>query len=206
LREIFHRSITEQALGSYFNPAALETVIVANLGQDANRYQFFHDYFHYDNNSFTAGNAYLDQMRQAVVEALQSGQAPLARQSFGRLTHTAQDFYAHSNYVSLWRQQHPGKAPDEIHPQLVNLVADPRLRSGRLYFPLELLWFIPVLKPYVSPLLPRDSHAWMNLDDPSRPDFEYAFVAAVKRTRAEYLHLSENLSDPHIALLTGQGQ
>lgn len=204
MKTAYHRSITRQALEADFEPAALERVIVANLGQDALRYQFGHDHFHYDNNAFVAGDAYLDQLRRAVLQALQAGQAEPARQFLGRLTHTVQDFYAHSNYVNLWRELYPHEPPEKIHPQLVNLVQDARLRSGRLYFPLEVFSFIPFLEPYVLPRLPRDSHAWMNLDDPSRPNFEYARLAAVKRTRNEYLSLTEKLSAAHVSLLTGK--
>lgn len=204
MKTVYHRSITVQALEPYFDPAALESVVAANLGQDALRYQLGHDHFHYDNNAFVAGDAYLDQLRRAVTDALQRGEGEAARQFLGRLTHTAQDFYAHSNYISLWRELYPQEPPEKIHPQLVNLVKDPRLRSGRLYFPLEVFSFIPVFQPHVLPLLPRDSHAWMNLDDPSRPNFEYAFAAAVKRTRNEYLSLTERLSGAHASLLTGK--
>jgi len=199
----YHRAITEQALQPYFGSTALETIVAANLGQDAIRYQFGHDHFHYDNNSFTAGNAYLDQLRQLVMDALQRDEAFSARESFGKLTHAAQDFYAHSNYVALWRQLNPQADPDQIHPLLVNLLQDPGLRSGRLYYPLEIFSFFPLSKPYVLPFLPRDSHAWMNKDDPSKADFAYAFAAAVKRTQAEYAALAESLSSSQIALWTG---
>jgi hypothetical protein len=198
----YHRSLTVQALSPYFGKNALETVVVANLGQDAWYYQFGHSHFHYDNNSFAAGNAYIDELRRSVMEALQRGQAVPARQFFGRLTHTAQDFYAHSNYIALWRDSHPGAA-DEIDPLLASLLSDSRLCSGRIYYPLEILAFIPVLRPYVLPLLPRDSHAWMNLDDRSRPDFDYAYASAVKRTRLEFERICQALSPEQIQQLTG---
>ncbi len=184
----YHREITQTALAAHFSPAVLEEVIRANLGQDALRYQFgTHPHFHYDENSFAAADQYLEELRRATLEALSAGKnALLARQSFGRLTHAAQDFYAHSNYVTLWREQNPGAAPEQIAPQLASLTSDSRLRSGRVYYPLELFSFFEPLKPLVQPLLPRDSHAWMNKDDPSRPDFSYAFAAAQKRTLLEF--------------------
>jgi hypothetical protein len=199
----FHRLITSQALSSHFSRTALETVILANLGQDLWRYQVGHDHFHYDNNSFVAGDAYLDELRLSVMKALQRGQAMPARQFFGQLTHAAQDFYAHSNYIALWRESHPGALPDEIDPLLAELLSDSCLHSGRIYYPLEVFAFIPALKPYVLPLLPRDSHAWMNLDDPSRPDFEYAYAAAVKRTKLEFESLCQALPPEQNQLLTG---
>lgn len=186
MKEKYHRAITEQALRPHFDAAMLEEIVRANLGQDVIRYQFSHDHFHYDNNAFAAGDAYIAEQRRAVIETLQGGgPASLARAAFGRLTHTAQDFYAHSNYTALWRERHPGAMPDDIAPYLAEVVSDPRLKSGRIYPPLEYLSFLPLLAPLVIPMLPRDSHAWMNKDDPSRPDFDYAYVAAVKRTEYE---------------------
>lgn len=186
MKEKYHRAITEQALRPHFDSTALEEIVRANLGQDAIRYQFGHDHFHYDNNAFAAGDAYIAEQRRSVVETLQAGKpASLARAAFGRLTHSAQDFYAHSNYTALWRERHPGAAPNDIEPYLAEVVSDSRLISGRIYPPLEYFSFLPLLAPLVIPLLPRDSHAWMNKDDPSRPDFAYAFAAAVKRTQHE---------------------
>ncbi len=196
----YHRAITEQALRLHFDPAALEEVVRANLGQDAVRYQFGHDHFHYDNNSFAAGDAYLEKQRSLVIETLQAGgPASLARAAFGRLTHTAQDFYAHSNYIALWRERHPGAVPDVIEPYLAEVVCDSRLSSGRIYPPLEYFSFIPLLAPLIIPLLPRDSHAWMNKDDPSRPDFAYAYAAAVKRTELELEQICQTLTPPQLS-------
>lgn len=187
MKERYHRALTEEALRPHFAPAALEEIVRANLGQDALRYQFGHDHFHYDNNAFQASDAYLAQQRRLVLETLQrGGPASTARAAFGRLTHSAQDFYAHSNYVTLWRERFPQAAPEEIEPLLPDLLSDPRLISGRIYPPLEYLTFFPWLAALVIPLLPRDSHAWMNRDDPSRPDFDYAYAAALKRTRLEW--------------------
>lgn len=201
----YHRAITLQALESYFSAEALKSIIRANLGQDAIHYQFGHDHFHYDSNSFAAGDAYIAEQRRTVIETLQNGLEVLpARAAFGRLTHTAQDFYAHSNYTALWRERHPGAAPDSIDPDLAEVVKDPRLHSGRIYHPLELFSFIPVLKPLVMPLLPRDSHAWMNKDDPGQPDFEYAFAAAVKRTALEFESIRRACSAAQLTRFSGQ--
>lgn len=201
----YHRAITEQALRPHFSSDALESIIQANVGQDAIRYQLGYDHFHYDNNSFVAGDAYITEQRRAVLEALQNGgNVSLARAAFGRLVHTAQDFYAHSNYTALWRERHSGAAPDQIHPQLAEVIHDPRLKSGRLYYPLELFAFIPLFKPLILPLLPRDSHAWVNKDDPGQPDFDYACIAAVKRTVLEFERVQDTLSPSQAALFTGR--
>src|SRR5690242_8169225 len=113
----YHRAMTRQALEPRVSAAALETIITANLGQDILRYQFGHDHFHYDSNAFPAGDAYMEEQRRDITVALAQGQALPAQQAFGRLAHAAQDFYAHSNYVTLWRERNPHATPDEIEPQ-----------------------------------------------------------------------------------------
>lgn len=203
MKEKYHRAITGQALRLYFEPAALEEVIRANVGQDALRYQFGHDHFHYDNNAFAAGDAYIAEQRRVVLETLQnSGLVSLARAAFGRLIHAAQDFYAHSNYTALWRERHPEAAPAAIEPSLADVLNDPRLLSGRIYSPLEYFSFLPLLAPLVIPLLPRDSHAWMNRDDPSRPDFDYAYTAALKRTEDEFEQIRRALTPQQMFAFT----
>ncbi len=121
---------------------------------------------------------------------MERGEAKRAWEAFGRLTHTAQDFYSHSNYVDLWLAIQPNglvPAPREIDPLDDALVENPSLRSGKMYFPLGFLSFLPGIKELIIPLMPRDSHAWMNLDSEARgPLFEYAFHAAIKRTRFEF--------------------
>lgn len=203
MKKKYHREITREALGSYVDPSALETIIAANLGQDALRYQIGHDHFHYDSSAFQPADAYVEALRQAVQSSLEQNDTLAARLSLGRLTHTVQDFYAHSNYVSLWRERHPDAPADQIEPELPELRQDARLRSGRLYYPLEALSFVPLLKPFILPFLPRDSHAWMNIDAPDRPGFAAAFAAAVKRTRIEYMRIAAKLTPRQAAALNG---
>lgn len=200
----YHRRITTQALVGLVSATALDAIISANLGQDALRYQLGHDHYHYDNNSFTAADAYIQAQRLATTRALSQSSASLAWQAFGRLTHTAQDFYAHTNYVTLWRERHPGSPTDEIPSLPADLLAGAPLHSGRLYYPLELLSFLPILGADIARLFPHDSHARMNKDDPSRPDFDLAYTAAVKRTVSEFQLLLHSLPSPQAALFTGQ--
>jgi len=188
---IYHRAITLQALGAVFSPPALETVIAANLGQDHWLCgQIGHPEYHFDQNVFAKSWDYIEKNRALVRPALEAGEARLAQQALGRLTHAGQDLYAHSNYVSLWLGRFPkGKwpLPNEINPFDNGLLQSPELRSGKIYWPLEPLYWFPFIKKFIFPLLPRDSHAWMNLDGPERgPFFPYAVEAAFKRTRFEY--------------------
>jgi hypothetical protein len=204
VKQRYHRQITTQALQAHVSAPALESIVVANLGQDALRYQFRHDYFHYDNNSFQVADAYVIALRQQGRQALKDSQPEVARQCFGRLSHAVQDFYAHSNYVFLWREAHPDVAAGEIAPESSQLLAHSRLHSGRLYYPLEAFSFLPALNAFVLPFLPRDSHAWMNLDGPERPGFDLAFQAALGRTRAEYFRFLDGLPTALVEFFNGQ--
>jgi hypothetical protein len=200
----YHRRINMQALEKYISSAALKIINTANVGQDALRYQLGHDHFHYDNNSFAVGDTYIEEQRRAVIDALGRGEATPAWQAFGRLTHTVQDFYAHSNYVALWRERCPDVAADQIQPSLAAALSDPRLHSGRLYYPLEALSFLPGLQRLVAVFLPDNSHARMNKDDPSRPGFEFAYAAAVKRTEIEFQKIVQALTPSQVALFSGK--
>jgi hypothetical protein len=203
----YHASITRKALSAHFSPHALEIIVAANLGQDNLRGQIGHDEYHFDNNAFEKSYAFIEAQRALTISSLQDGNAPAAWAAFGRLTHTAQDFYAHTNYVDLWLARYMDSTPPsqpEIAPLLEELVDSPELHSGKLYYPLEALSFIPFLKRFVMPHLPKDSHAWMNLDSPERGKrFEYALEAALKRTRYEFDHTVASLSSGQVALFTG---
>jgi hypothetical protein len=121
--------------------------------------------------------------------------------AFGRLTHTAQDFYAHSNYIELWLTRQPaGRSPaaSDVDAMDSSLLRSPALRSGKVYV-LEVLTMILPLRRIVMPLLPRDSHAWMNIDSPERgSSFKYVFQAAVKRTRIEFEKTTKGLAQDRL--------
>jgi hypothetical protein len=183
-----HKDILRRALDGKVGARALEAMLAANVGQDNLRGQIGHDEFHFDNNAFEAGRAYIQAQRAMVLPALQAGDVASAWAAFGRLSHTAQDFYAHSNYVPLWLSRGHRQLPaSEIDPLDPALIASPELRSGRTYYPQEVLYFLPGLRNFALSILPRDSHAHMNLDSAERgPHFEYAYHAAIKRTRHEF--------------------
>jgi len=208
-----HRRInarpTTEALQGCFQPKALRVVLAANLHQDDWHRQVGHDEYHFDANAFAAGRDYIESNRSIVHSSLQAGKPREAQKAFGRLSHAAQDFYAHSNYIILWLACHPGgkwpppSAIDALHPVLLN---SPGLRSGKLYYPLEILSFIPWLRGRILPLLPRDSHAWMNLDGPSQGElFPYAFAAALLRTRHEHEATIAGLPAAQVDLFHGGG-
>jgi hypothetical protein len=82
-----------------------------------------------------------------------------------------------------------------VDPVELAILESGSLRSGKIYLPLEVFSFIKPLKPIILPLLPRDSHAWMNLDTPEQGfKFEYVMHASIKRTVIEFVKTTENLS------------
>lgn len=192
-----HAEITRLALEKTFTPLVLEKVIRANQKQDAIARQIGYSEIHFDNNQIKEGQAYLQNQRDIVVLSIKRMDLDSAWKAFGMLLHTAQDFYAHTNYVSLWLEKFDDGAwpsADEIDPLDESILSSSLLRSGKLYYPLELLSFIPFIKRLVIPVLPRDSHAWMNLDSPaSGRKFEFAFSGAVKRTVVELEMITEKL-------------
>ena len=184
-----HEEMTREALGAHFSAGALEIIIAANRKQDAIRGQIGHDEFHFDNNAIEKGLRYINEQRGFVLASLLSPGVLSAWIAFGRLTHTAQDFYSHTNYISLWLDQHPGTppTPPEIDPVQKSLLRSPSLHSGKIYLPMDALYFVPFLRKFALKLLPEDSHGKMNLDSPAQgPRFEYARAAAVKRTQHEF--------------------
>ena len=203
----YHVEMLHLALDGTFSPRALEKIIAANRHQDRLGGQVGHDEYHFDNNAFDKSCAYIEEQRALTVSSLMANHVPAAWSAFGRLTHTAHDFYAHSNYVDLWlacRKNGRLPAPAEVDPMDPELINSHTLRSGKVHW-LEILTILPPLRPLVMPLLPRDSHGWMNLDAPERgPNFEYAFQAAVKRTTIEFEKTTKGLPQDLVRLFVDQ--
>ena len=186
----YHIEIMLASLGERFSARAMSVIVQANVNQDRIAGQIGHDEFHFDNNAFEKSYAYIEEQRALVISSLNSGDANSAWQALGRMTHTQQDFYAHSNYITLWfspfdKQTLP--PPPEVDPMDPSLIHSPDLRSGKVYLPFELLYFFRSTHAFALRILPKDSHAWMNLDTPEQGfKFDYAMQAAVKRTAIEY--------------------
>ncbi len=195
----YHTAITRRALEPHFGHAALARIIRANLGQDSLFGLVGHDEFHFDNDAFEASYAYMDEQRGAIAASLERGDADSAHAAFGRLLHTAQDFYAHTDYAARWLARFDGAAtppPSEIDAIDPGLLSSPSLRSARVNYALEALVLLPGLRGLILPRMAADSHARMNLDSPaSGPLFEYAFEAAVKRTVYEFEQVKVQLTD-----------
>ena len=186
MEAIYHRQVLQRAFGRRVSPRALAAITAANLNQDSLR-GLLRPELHFDNSLISESLGYIEAMRSAAAAA---GRPEAAWDAFGRLCHTAQDFYSHSNYVALWLEpfsRTAWPAPDQIDGLDAAILRHPRLFTGRIYLPLEALCLFPVLRPMVRQLLPRDSHAWVNLDSPETgPLFPYSLEAAVQRTQAEF--------------------
>jgi hypothetical protein len=153
-------------------------------------------HYHFDNNEFKRTYAYINEQSQIVLNTLaRDGDPTPAWEAFGKITHTLQDFYAHSNYVQLWlEKREPCPTPHEIEPLIPHLITHPRLFTARSILLLEFLGMIPLLGKILTPFFPPDTHIRMNLDQPaSGPLFSYAFVAARKRTEKEFEMLSQHI-------------
>lgn len=204
----YHRSITTQALQTHVSPRALQAITRANLAQDGLLYQFGHDHFHFDSDRFDESNAYIEEQRHIVRDSLEHSDSASARRAFGKLTHSVQDFYAHSNYIPLWLDRFAGATPPpppEVDPVLPEILQGPNLCSGKLYYPLEALTFLPLVGRLFVPLMPDDSHAKMNHDAPDNsPHWDYIFHASVKRTRHEFDKTIAILPQSLHPLFTGQ--
>jgi hypothetical protein len=195
----FHKKMIKEALSTRMSPRALEIVTAANIRQDSPRGQFGHDEYHFDNNAFDKGYRYMNEQRGLVLASLLSPGVLSAWIAFGRLLHSAQDFYAHTNYVTMWLDAHAHNGthppPSEIDPLQEDLIESPKLHSGRVYFPMDIIYFIPPLRKLALALLPHDSHGWMNLDSPKQGiKFDYAQAAATKRTQHEFETLEKILT------------
>ena len=200
----YHIEMTRLAIGGQFSSNAFEKIIAANLYQDRLLGQIGHDEYHFDGSAFEKSYQYVEEQRNLTVSSLRASDTASAWSAFGRLTHAVQDFYSHSNYVDLWLSRHPQKTaspPSEIDSVDSDLLNHPSLSSGHVYLPLEAFYHFHILRPLLLRILPRDSHAHMNLDSPAQgSNFEYAFHAAVKRTKIEFERTVENLSDSLLAL------
>jgi len=185
----YHAWITAATLGGEFDALGLEEIIKANTAQDSllSLLNIAPEH-HVDNSRFADAWTYIEKQH---LELRATEDDRLQRRALGRLLHTVQDLYAHSNYVDLWLAcQPPGGTPPAhtIDPLDNAILTDPALRSGSYVPVLGIAYLIPVVGRWLARLyVPEGSHEALNLDSPSRgPRFEYAWASACKRTRYEY--------------------
>lgn len=190
----YHIEITRKALENHFSDLALKAIIKANIRQDRISYSFGHDHIHFDGSAFDKGFQYISRQEQLIYKHIGCLDYELAREAFGRMIHSWQDFYSHSNYIKLCLNHHQNPSPESIifdDPKIMN---HPDLISGKNYGLIEFIALLPGVSRLILPLMPSDSHARMNLDQPSSsPNFIYAYWAALKRTCKVYDHIIQEL-------------
>lgn len=202
----FHAAMLTEILGHYFSPGALKEVIWANIWQDGPATLLGHEHIHFGSNRFKEALDYIND-QHAIIGSTEEPKR--MRAAFGRLTHGAHDFYAHSNYVDLWLRKHGGLAntqPQDIDGLDKELLTSPELRSAFFYWWRDTIYYVPGLGSFARKyLLFEGSHEAMHLDDPSRgPRFYYAIEAAKQRTLVEYQRAARALTSEQLAAFQGQ--
>ncbi len=210
MKSKYHVEITRKALSEYFTPDALQTILTANVLQDRIINQLGRHYIHFDSNAFEEGMNYIQEQEEVILFGISTSDYATARKGLGRICHSWQDFFSHSNYVRLWVEREGHRPPDEISCDDPHIMNSPQLKSGKNYGLFDLMAIIPGLSKVITPLMPRDSHAKMNLDSPKSGDlFEYAYQAALIKTGSYFVDLIETLESKNISekkIIAFQGQ
>lgn len=192
---VYHTLITCKAVGGVFDPMALAQIVRANHRQDGILNQL-RGHLHFDNR-IDDGWDYIEAEHAHLAELVAGqGSGDLQRAAFGRLVHTAQDFYAHTNYVRLWLASNgglSGTSPEGIDGLNAGLMVHPELHTGSFVLWRDWVYYVPGVKRLMRSLyVPSSSHEAMHLDSPARgPEFAYAFAAACQRTRHEYRRVAQ---------------
>jgi len=210
MHKIYHVEILQSAVGNQFSDLALDQIISANLGQDS-LLNLLKGHFHFDGNGYKKAYRYVEEQETALLSSLADEDLPAAWAAFGRLTHSLQDFYSHTNYIELWRAENPDvdlKNGQRVAPLVEHILDSEHLYAAWVYYPLEALTIFPALVPRLKKLLPADSHVNMNLDSPeSGENFDFAMSAAIRRTQIaceEMLRtISEKLGQAAVQQFTG---
>ena len=129
-----------------------------------------------------------------------------ALKTFGEILHGIQDFYAHSNYVELYREYHAAKHGQPPQPrdyptfeeglkdlQFRSLYLEPRLRTAEYDNQRELLSKLPPQYRPADFKVHPFGHESMNKDGPDRPFFEEAAHLARKQTAVELARFRESI-------------
>jgi hypothetical protein len=194
MKSKYHREISIKALAPLFSEDALDNIVRANIRQDKIKNQFVHDFIHFDSSAFEEGFSYIRDQERIISDSISNDAHLRARQALGRLLHSWQDFYSHSNYVHLWISKTESAEAEKIVFDDLEIMDSPELISGKNYGIIEFVALLPVLSKFIKPLMPEDSHAKMNLDDPgASPYFGYAYMAALKRSEYETSRIVNSL-------------
>lgn len=200
MRAEYHAAITRTVLGRFFSLEPLEEIVAANLGQDSLLSLLGNaPYRHFCDRELQRSVAYIEDEHQKI-RAHAGGQQDVHEQraALGRLLHTVQDFYAHSNYIELWLRHKGGVAAvsaDSIDGLDPELMGHPELHVGDWVVWRDLIYYVPVVGRAMRNLwLAPRSHEAMHLDAPDRgPGFVLALATARQRTTCEYQRALETI-------------
>ncbi|CAF2816456.1 unnamed protein product [Rotaria sp. Silwood2] len=78
---------------------AIDTVAQQNINRDL--LEIFNEATHFDNEKFDDGALLISQRLDAAMTNMMMKDYEKARESFGALLHTVQDFYSHSNWIEI---------------------------------------------------------------------------------------------------------
>jgi hypothetical protein len=156
----YHVATTRQVLGGLLAQNALAQVVNANIGQDTLLAVLgAAPHHHFCDPVIERSLEYIESEHARIATlAGAPGSEQAQRAAFGRLLHTVQDFYAHSNYVDLWLAQtglEPPPAVDALDPRLLH---HPQLQIGDWVFWRDLVFYIPLLGPLVRRFWYRTTH------------------------------------------------
>lgn len=111
----FHKDITVEALSDTFSTETLDLVVKYNQSTDTEEYEL--NEAHWDNETFEqAGLRLQNLLQEAVTNAAQKNK-DTALKAFGRATHTLQDFYSHTSWVT----RNCMEKVVEIHPDIYHI-------------------------------------------------------------------------------------
>lgn len=192
----YHIEITKRSLGVFFSTDSLREITQANVAQDsfasllgaeARR--------HVCDCTVDESLAYIAEEHALIAELSERpGTESKQRAALGRLLHTAQDFYAHTNYVALWAARHGHEFVGEGLESVGGDAIDPTIFShsslqiAKWVTWREPLYYIPGFGSLLRHFwLPESSHEAINLDSPKQGVYFYVAMAiARQRTLKEY--------------------
>jgi hypothetical protein len=209
----YHIEMTRNSLGSFFAERTLLQIARANVGQDSlSSFLGQESRRHVCNCTVAESLAYIEEEHAQIAQLAdnggnRNGGAVVYRQraALGRLLHTVQDFYAHTNYVALWVAEHARRR--SVDAALVELfhhdgmdaaiLENSSLQVAQWSTWREPFYYVPILGRVMRQWsLPASSHEAIHLDSPRRGVYFYLAVAlARKRTVAEYGRAVQRIRD-----------
>ena len=131
----------------------IEDISDANAGVDLGRESSKDTAAHFDSEQFLAGQSRLVTKRRNVVTQILLSKFEIARKECGRMLHTIQDFYSHSNWVENGNSDpyhvlgKEGEKPGQIADSIMQTCTD--CETGRTAYSIGILNTVSMIfKPY----------------------------------------------------------